>query len=99
MIKYIDADRLVDMLKAKADMAVGAPKTVCLSVAKMVGLLPPADVVPVVRCKDCKFCEDLGMSGLYCNHPDDRNPCGCRANDFCNDGERGKTKTSDGALR
>lgn len=43
MSKYIDADRLVDMLKAKADMAVGAPKTVCLSVAKMVGLLPPTD--------------------------------------------------------
>ena len=88
MSKYIDADRLVDMLKAKADMAVGAPKTVCLSVAKMVGLLPPVDVVPVVRCKDCIWCEDQGMSGLYCNHPDNRNPCGCRPNDFCNDGER-----------
>lgn len=49
---------------------------------------PAKDVVPVVRCKECKFCEDLGMSGLYCNHLDNRNPCGCRANDFCNDGER-----------
>ena len=67
MSKYIDADQLVDMLKAKADMAVGAPKTVCLSVAKMVGLLPPADVVPVVRCKDCYFdgteqCERTGKA-------------------------------------
>ena len=49
---------------------------------------PAKDVVPVVRCKDCKFCEDQGLSGLYCNHPDNRNPCGCRPNDFCNDGER-----------
>lgn len=50
--------------------------------------MPTADVVPVVRCKDCVWCEDQGMSGLYCNHPDNRNPCGCRPNDFCNDGER-----------
>lgn len=87
MSKYIDADRLVDMLKAKADMAVGAPKTVCLSVAKMVGLLPPADVVPVVRCKDCRYWQD--NNGGY--------PCGeCKwrgdetpdADDYCSAGER-----------
>lgn len=87
MSKYIDADRLVDMLKAKADMAVGAPKTVCLSVAKMVGLLPPVDVVPVVRCKDCRYWQD--NNGGY--------PCGeCKwrgdetpdADDYCSAGER-----------
>lgn len=87
MSKYIDADRLVDMLKTKADMAVGAPKTVCLSVAKMVGLLPPVDVVPVVRCKDCRYWQD--NNGGY--------PCGeCKwrgdetpdADDYCSAGER-----------
>lgn len=56
--------------------------------ADVVRSIPAADVVPVVRCKDCVWCEDQGMSGLYCNHPDNRNPCGCRPNDFCNDGER-----------
>ena len=49
---------------------------------------PTADVVEVVRCKDCKWCEDLLMSGLYCNHPDNRNPIHCLPTDFCNCGER-----------
>lgn len=50
--------------------------------------LPTADVVSVVRCKDCVYCVDLGTSGLYCDHDDNRNPLGCRPNDYCNDGER-----------
>ena len=47
-----------------------------------------ADYVSVVRCKDCKHCIDEGMSGLWCNHADNRNPIGCRPDDYCNDGER-----------
>ena len=46
------------------------------------------DYVEVVRCKDCKYSHDEGMSGLWCDHPDNRNPCGCRPTDYCNDGER-----------
>lgn len=49
---------------------------------------PTADVVPAIRCKDCVYCVDLGTSGLYCDHDDNRNPLGCRPNDYCNDGER-----------
>lgn len=41
-----------------------------------------------VVCKECKYCDDMAMSGLWCNHPDNRNPLGCRPNDFCNDGVR-----------
>lgn len=50
---------------------------------------PTADVVEVVRCKDCKYCYKMGVSGLYwaCKHPD-RNPNGCSPNDYCNYGER-----------
>ena len=47
-----------------------------------------SDFVEVVRCKDCKFVCDMGMSGLYCEHPDNRNPIGCIPTDFCNNGER-----------
>ena len=47
-----------------------------------------ADVVKVVRCKDCEYGEDTGMSGMWCNHPDNRNPLGCRPDDFCNDWKR-----------
>lgn len=45
-----------------------------------------ADFVEVVRCKDCKYCEDRAMSGLWCTHPDNRNPLGCRKEDYCSDG-------------
>jgi hypothetical protein len=46
MPKYIDADALIRVLDAKADMAMGIPKEVFLSVAKMIDYLPTADVVP-----------------------------------------------------
>lgn len=46
------------------------------------------ELVEVVLCKDCQFCEDQGMSGLYCNHPDDRNPIYCLPHEFCNCGEK-----------
>lgn len=45
------------------------------------------DVVKVVRCKNCEHCDDQGMSGLYCTHPDNRNPIICRPDDFCNEGK------------
>lgn len=40
---------------------------------KLIATLPPADVVPVVRCKDCKYCE-YGwcyevISKNCCDHP------------------------------
>lgn len=46
MSRYIDADALIRVLNAKADMAMGTPKEVFFSVAKMVDYLPAADVVP-----------------------------------------------------
>lgn len=58
MSKYINAETLIEMLNAKADMALGTPKAVFGYVIKMIDLLPPADVVEVVRCKNCKFWDD-----------------------------------------
>lgn len=55
---------------------------------ELVNHLLANDVVSVVRCKDCKHCIDEGMGGLWCNHADNRNPIGCRPDDYCNDGER-----------
>ncbi len=50
------------------------------------------DAVPVVRCKDCKWAEDTGPSGIYCNHPDDRNPIGCNPDEFCNCGKKNEKR-------
>ena len=46
------------------------------------------DAVPVVRCHECKYCVEEGLTGLRCKHPDDRNPIVCRKNDYCNEGKR-----------
>ena len=54
----------------------------------LINCVRAADSEEVVRCRECRFCEDQFMSGLWCNHPDNRNPLGCRPNDYCNDGER-----------
>lgn len=54
---YFSKEKFIDMLNAKADMALGTPKQVFLSVAKMLEALPETDVVEVVRCKDCIYAE------------------------------------------
>lgn len=49
---------------------------------------PTADVVEVVRCKDCKYCMDAIMGGMWCEHPDNIMPLGSNPDDFCSYGER-----------
>lgn len=36
------------------------------------------------RCRTCRWCWDGIMAGLWCDHPDNRNPYGCNENDYCN---------------
>lgn len=45
--EYIERGALIDILDAKSEMAMGTPKAVFASVAKMVELLPAADVEEV----------------------------------------------------
>lgn len=61
MAEYIEREALIGILNAKADMAQGTPKTVFHSVAKMVELLPAADV-EVVR-----HGEWVGMDSDQCS--------------------------------
>lgn len=86
MSKYINAETLIEMLNAKADMAQGTPKAVFGNVIKMIDLLPPADAVEVVRCKNCRMAEeDLMIDGwYYCNN----NDLSHKPNHFCSYGER-----------
>lgn len=44
---YFSKEKFIDILNAKADMALGTPKKVFLSVAKMLEALPPSDVAEV----------------------------------------------------
>lgn len=84
MSKYINAETLIDMLNAKADMALGTPKAVFGNVIKMIDLLPPTDVVTVVRCKDCKH---LMFSDMY-GECSQAHMGIVRPDDFCSYGER-----------
>lgn len=62
-------------------------KNICEAVKKAEAIRDHGAIADV-RCKDCKWVNDMGMSGLYCDHPDNRNPLGCRDTDYCSDGER-----------
>jgi hypothetical protein len=86
MAEYIEREVAIDFVNNYTPNIDGETTIQCVKTA--LKNAPTADVVPVVRCKDCVYCVDLGTSGLYCDHDDNRNPLGCRPNDYCNDGER-----------
>lgn len=90
MAEYFDREMCLSILRAKANMAVlmgAAPyfeKT-----AKMLEKLPTADVVPVVRCMDCKHLIAVNVNG--------KGIPTCRVsgmkvapNEFCSRGEKGR---------
>lgn len=90
MPRYIDADALVSILNAKADMANTDAKPLFSYVARMVNHLPAADVVEVVRCRDCKHYDD-GICQLHSEEPDQYGGgfnMDMLENDFCSYGER-----------
>ena len=72
------------------------------NIRDLVNSIPAADVVPVVRCKDCEHAERYervdGTAGYYCGHPQNTFTYGERwdrvfkpgkeADDFCSYGER-----------
>lgn len=64
-MSYINKEKLIDIFNTKADMAMGTPKTVFFSSAKMVELLPTVDAVEVVRCKDCAHCNYDPSAEIY----------------------------------
>ena len=51
MDEYIKKQTLIDIFKAKADMALGTPKEVFFSVVKMIEALPAAKEIIVPPCK------------------------------------------------
>lgn len=88
MAKYVDKAVIVDMLRTKAELGRASGYGACYdNAAKMVELLPAADVAPVVRCKDCKWYLELvcGESKGWCSEVLARP---MPSNGFCNFGER-----------
>lgn len=58
MAQYIDREAAVKLLRNQAHEALEYSNTECdvlSSVSDELEDFPPADVVPVVRCKDCRY--------------------------------------------
>jgi hypothetical protein len=82
MAEYIDKNATVGILEAMSRSAdCECIKKRLEKAAKRVSAIPAADVVPVVRCKDCKH-YDIGGSCIICGFQS-RKP-----DDFCSYGER-----------
>lgn len=97
MARYIDADKLTDKLEElQFNAPVMTPVMKIYNVIELVEDQPTADVVEVVRCKDCKRCyEKRTKRGnqlmRFCMRMDG-NEYQVNANDFCSYGtpkERG----------
>lgn len=95
MARYIDADALLDRLKFKRDNTDnldGRKRYGLDSAISQVRKAPTADVVEVVRCKDCVYWESVcggttgkcesPRNGLFYEYTDNF--------DFCSYGERGE---------
>lgn len=77
---YIDRDKLIEN-KFKNDISYNA-------FVSLVKRQPTADVVEVVRCKDCKHREQYDCNNIML----DGTKCGVTDDWFCADGERKETE-------
>ena len=90
MARYIDADALLENLKNQYGEELGWQGTVNMSdVGMMIEDAPTADVVEVVRCKDCKYNAFQQPNGTIHCHAKRNLICEFRSpDDFCSYGER-----------
>lgn len=77
MAEYIERDCLIDMI-AERNRNTCNGKMSCIQMKRMVESIPAAEVVPVVRCKDCEFWDFGDCYRLELSRPDD----------FCSYGKR-----------
>lgn len=84
MNEYIKKSEAVDVIVKYPYEIAGKTATAI----KMIEDLPSADVVEVVRCKDCVYCRPYNDGKLYCHKKADIFVPMVDANDFCSYGER-----------
>lgn len=65
MKKYIDAE---GVMRACYDSFLKTGNKAYREIFALVEAVPAADVVEVVRCKDCKYREDEQPHMVYCPH-------------------------------
>ena len=84
MDEYIEREALRKVMQMATDDPT-CPMHIAATVDQYITEAPAADVVPVVRCRECKHHEDEEIGMVYCP-----NALGgwVRENWFCADGER-----------
>lgn len=81
MPRYIDSNEF----KREMEKYLPEDRELALKVLKSI---KTADVVKVVRCKECKHSiEDKLFGGLWCQHPTEKH-CERNADFYCGSGER-----------
>ena len=95
MPRYIDADELIQKIDdGNKSLLTSA---LAMTVIKMIDDTPTADVVEIVRCKDCKFSVDYYNDGdCYCKIPTREMVwLGNNWNGYCSYGERKEVKNDE----
>lgn len=93
MARYIDAEEALRMMKnSRQDCPYTATKKLIWNLAhdsctSCIMATETADVVEVVRCKNCKHRSTDDFRSFYCRKDD----VGCKDDDFCSGGERRDT--------
>ena len=86
MARYIDADLLIKNIAKIEDLRTLSTKTIGEAISKT----PTADVVEVVRCRECKNCEividQFDNDWYFCTNTKDN--AEVKPDDFCSYGER-----------
>lgn len=93
MSRYIDADELIKTITSTNFTTAGANDILAICCKIVVDNAPTADVVEVVRCKDCKhYKRNIPCVGGYYNGCDEwideGNAITVYDNDYCSYGER-----------
>ena len=86
MSRYIDVEKPIVRLKKD-------PLYPFVERYRMIRVLeaePTADVVEVVRCRDCRFSKDTGdyQDSYYCNHPTHNQEHLVHSRDYCSCGAK-----------
>lgn len=84
-MRYIDADKLIQRFRPFTDV-FGTKMVHIDSVVHVIKNEPTADVVEVVRCKDCKWYHGIGCAINIVDESDEP-----KDNDYCSFGERADT--------
>lgn len=83
--EYIERRTLME--DARHDKAIIANLAGITDIANLINDQPTADVVEVVRCKDCEYCDKSCSYGLQCRHPDGLNSFVCET-EYCSRGAK-----------